>query len=122
MINSIVRRAGVRGIALAAAGLLLTACNVDKVLKVPDPDVSRPTDVSGKAGLPTLLAAAVGDFQVAFAGPASTIMAQRQCKTVRTRRSNVAVVRIRVRHGRSEAKYFRPRPAGQRGHGEAEDQ
>ena len=70
MINSIVRRAGVRGIALAAAGLLLTACNVDKVLKVPDPDVSRPTDVSGKAGLPTLLAAAVGDFQVAFAGTA----------------------------------------------------
>src|SRR5256885_6910834 len=70
MINSIGRRAGVRGIALAAAGLLLTACNVDKVLKVPDPDVSRPTDVSGKAGLPTLLAAAVGDFQVAFAGTA----------------------------------------------------
>src|SRR5438105_8314549 len=71
MINSIVRRAGVRGIALAAAGLLLTACNVDKVLQVPDPDVSRPTDISGKAGLPTLLAAAVGDFQVAFSGTGS---------------------------------------------------
>ena len=70
MLNRIARLAGGRGIALAAAGLLLTACNVDKVLKVPDPDVSRPGDVSGKAGLSTLLAAAVGDFQVAFAGTA----------------------------------------------------
>src|SRR5438094_4375540 len=70
MLNRIARRAGVRGIALAVAGLLLMACSVDKVLEVPDPDVSRPTDISGKAGLPTLLAAAVGDFQVAFAGTA----------------------------------------------------
>jgi len=50
------------------AAMLVSACSVDKVLQVPDPDVSRPTDVSGVAGLPTLLAAAVGDFQVAFAG------------------------------------------------------
>lgn len=61
------RRLGAR-LPLLAAALLLGACSVDKVLQVPDPDVSRPTDVAGKAGLPTLLAAAVGDFQVAFAG------------------------------------------------------
>ena len=70
MLNRIARRAGVRGLTLAAAGLLFTACSVDKVLEVPDPDVSRPTDIGGKAGLPTVLAAAVGDFQVAFAGTA----------------------------------------------------
>src|SRR5438067_3196670 len=70
MINRIAWRAGVRRLTLAAAGLLFTACSVDKVLQVPDPDASRPSDVSGKAGLPRLLAAAVGDFQVAFAGTA----------------------------------------------------
>src|SRR3954470_21981375 len=57
-----------RRTAFAIAAMLVSACSVDKVLQVPDPDVSRPTDVSGVAGLPTLLAAAVGDFQVAFAG------------------------------------------------------
>jgi hypothetical protein len=48
--------------------MLLSACSVDKLLRVPDPDVSRPTDITGKAALPTLLNAAIGDFQVAFAG------------------------------------------------------
>jgi hypothetical protein len=64
-------RSGARRAAFAAAAILLSACSVDKVLQVPDPDVSRPTDVNGKAGLPTLLASAVGDFQVAFAGTGS---------------------------------------------------
>ena len=68
MLNRIARRFGGRGAILAASALLLSACSVDKVLQVPDPDVSRPSDVGGKAGLPTLLASAVGDFQVAFAG------------------------------------------------------
>jgi hypothetical protein len=68
MLNRIVRGAGVRRATFAAVALLLSACSVDKVLQVPDPDVSKPGSVSGKAGLPTLLAAAVGDFQVAFAG------------------------------------------------------
>ena len=71
MPNRIARRLGKRGAILAATALLLSACSVDKVLQVPDPDVSRPTDITGKAGLPTLLAAAVGDFQVAFAGTGS---------------------------------------------------
>jgi hypothetical protein len=53
---------------LTIAALLITACSVDDVLKVPDPDVSRPPDVINAAGLPTVLAGAVGDFQVAFAG------------------------------------------------------
>lgn len=48
--------------------VLLAACSVDKVLQVPDPDVSNPSAVTGKAGLRTLLAAATGDFQVAFSG------------------------------------------------------
>ena len=69
MINRLLRqRIGGRGAVLAAAALLLSACSIDKVLKVPDPDVSRPTDLTGKAALPTLRAAAIGDFQVAFAG------------------------------------------------------
>jgi hypothetical protein len=54
-------------LALATA-LLFGACTVDKVLQVPDPDVSRPTDLSGPQALPTLLASAIGDFQVAFSG------------------------------------------------------
>jgi hypothetical protein len=64
-------RFGAGRFAVAAAAILLSACSVDKVLQVPDPDVSRPTDINGPAGLPTLLAAAVGDFQVAFAGTGS---------------------------------------------------
>jgi hypothetical protein len=50
------------------AGLLLGACTIDKVLQVPDPDVSRPGDLTGPQALPTLLASAIGDFQVAFSG------------------------------------------------------
>src|SRR5436190_4768187 len=70
MINRLTRRVGAQSMVVAAAALLLGACSVDKVLRVPDPDVSRPGDLTGKASLPTLLAAAVGDFQVAFAGTA----------------------------------------------------
>src|SRR5689334_3611439 len=53
---------------LTLAALMISACSVDNVLKVPDPDVARPGDVIKAAGLPTVLAGAVGDFQVAFAG------------------------------------------------------
>ena len=71
MLNRTNWRTGGRWTALAAAAVLLGACSVDKVLEVPDPDVSKPTAITGKAGLPTLLAAAVGDFQVAFSGTGS---------------------------------------------------
>jgi hypothetical protein len=69
MINRHTRRArALRLFGVSAAALLIGACSVDKVLQVPDPDVSRPTDLSGKQALPTLLASAIGDFQVAFSG------------------------------------------------------
>jgi hypothetical protein len=71
MRNRTLWRLGAGRAAVAAAAILLSACSVDKVLRVPDPDVSRPGDITGPAGLPTLLAAAVGDFQVAFAGTGS---------------------------------------------------
>src|ERR1043166_8035924 len=67
MLNRIMRRFGGRG-AILAVGALLSACSVDKVLQVPDPDVSSPSQLTGKAALPTSVAAAIGDFQVAFAG------------------------------------------------------
>ena len=69
MINRITRRArAVAPLSVLGAALLFGACSVDKVLQVPDPDVSRPTDLTGVQALPTLLASAVGDFQVAFSG------------------------------------------------------
>jgi len=69
MTNRTSRRAAAVGRLLVVAGaLVLGACSVDKVLQVPDPDVSRPNDLTGVQALPTLLASAVGDFQVAFSG------------------------------------------------------
>jgi len=53
---------------ITVAALMVGACSVDKMLEVPDPDVSRPPDVINAAGLPTVLAGAIGDFQVAYAG------------------------------------------------------
>ena len=47
MLNRMMWRSGARRATFAAAAILLSACSVDKVLQVPDPDVSRPTDVSG---------------------------------------------------------------------------
>jgi len=52
----------------AAAALLLGGCSVNDTLRVPDPDVTRPGDLTGPQALPTLLAGAIGDFQVAFSG------------------------------------------------------
>ena len=59
-------RLGVTGAfaALAALG----GCNVDKLLEVPDVDVVSPDALSGLAVLPNALAAAVGDFGVAYGG------------------------------------------------------
>ena len=55
------------GVALAgAAGL--AACNEQDLLNVPTPDVVLPKDINGAAALPAAYAAAVGDFQVAYAG------------------------------------------------------
>ncbi|MDB4876385.1 MAG: RagB/SusD protein [Gemmatimonadetes bacterium] len=49
-----------------AAGL--AACNQDKLLVAPTPDVVLPKDITGPAALPAAYAAAIGDFQVAYAG------------------------------------------------------
>jgi hypothetical protein len=55
------------GVALSSvAGLV--ACNQDKLLIAPTPDVVLPKDISGAAALPNAYAAAIGDFQVAYGG------------------------------------------------------
>jgi hypothetical protein len=57
----------VLGVALlGAAGI--GACNQDKLLVAPTPDVVLPKDITGPAALPNAYAAAIGDFQVAYAG------------------------------------------------------
>jgi hypothetical protein len=64
------------GRALVAAALAgaagLTACNQDKLLTVPTPDVVQPKDISGPSSLPSAFASAIGDFQVAYAGAYNT--------------------------------------------------
>jgi len=52
--------------AALAAGL--TACNEDKLLVAPTPDVVLPKDITGPDALPAAYAAAVGDFQIGYAG------------------------------------------------------
>ena len=55
------------GVALAgAAGF--AACSEQDLLNVPTPDVVLPKDINGASALPAAYAAALGDFQVAYAG------------------------------------------------------
>src|SRR5256885_10657203 len=60
------------GRALIAGALIgatsLAACNQDKLLTVPTPDVVLPKDITGAAALPSAYASAIGDFQIAYAG------------------------------------------------------
>lgn len=54
---------------MAAVGLLgLGACNTDKLLTAPTPDVVQPQDIAGTAALPNAFNAVLSDFQVGFAG------------------------------------------------------
>jgi hypothetical protein len=54
---------------LAAATLAsAVACNQDTLLEVATPDVVRPQDISGPSALPSAYAAAIGDFQIGYAG------------------------------------------------------
>ncbi|HUQ19123.1 MAG TPA: hypothetical protein VM099_05870 [Gemmatimonadaceae bacterium] len=46
----------------------IAACSSEKFLAVTDPDVARPTSLTGAAALPTLRAGAIGDFGVAYNG------------------------------------------------------
>jgi hypothetical protein len=64
-----------RGVALVAvAGLAaLAACNQDKLLTAPTPDVVLPQNLTGASVLPNAYAAALGDFQVAYAGSGGNV-------------------------------------------------
>ena len=57
---------------VAAVGGLV-ACNQDKLLTVPTPDVVLPKDLTGSTVLPNAYAAAIGDFQVAYAGSGGNV-------------------------------------------------
>jgi len=46
----------------------LAACNTDKLLTAPTPDVVLPKDITGPGALPSAYASAVGDFGLAYAG------------------------------------------------------
>ncbi|NUR36396.1 MAG: hypothetical protein HOQ30_20580, partial [Gemmatimonadaceae bacterium] len=46
----------------------LAACNTDKLLTVPTPDVVLPQDINSPSALPSAYAAALGDFQIAYGG------------------------------------------------------
>ncbi|MEP6989672.1 MAG: RagB/SusD family nutrient uptake outer membrane protein [bacterium] len=64
-------RAGV--MALTVGALATSAgCNQDKLLTVGTPDVVLPSDLTGPAALGSAYAAAIGDFQVAYAGSSSS--------------------------------------------------
>lgn len=52
---------------LGVAALAFAACTND-LLTVPDVDVVKPEALGGKSSLPSVLAAAIGDFGVAFGG------------------------------------------------------
>jgi hypothetical protein len=60
------------GRAIAAGALagvaILGACNQDSLLVAPTPDVVKPSDISGPTALPAAYAAAIGDFQIGYAG------------------------------------------------------
>jgi hypothetical protein len=60
--------------AALASAVGLAACNQDKLLTAPTPDVVLPKDISGPAALPSAFAAAIGDFQVAYAGGYGTAL------------------------------------------------
>jgi hypothetical protein len=52
-----------------ALALPLAACDTDSILNVEDPTFASPETLNTLAGLPTLIAGAIGDFQVAYSGP-----------------------------------------------------
>jgi hypothetical protein len=63
------RAAPVAALTIALAALLAaTACDLDSLLDVPDPEVATPQSLEGVAGLPVVLAGAKADFQLAYSG------------------------------------------------------
>ncbi|MGI8509437.1 MAG: hypothetical protein ACR2MQ_08935, partial [Gemmatimonadaceae bacterium] len=57
-----------RPVGLLALGMVPTlfACNTDRLLQVTDPDVARPTALTGASALPTLRSGALGGFGYAY--------------------------------------------------------
>ena len=53
----------------ALAALSLTGCDLDELLEVEDPEFATPETLANPQALPTLIAGALGDFQVAASGP-----------------------------------------------------
>jgi hypothetical protein len=64
-----------RALFVLLAMLPLAACSVDDIVKTKDPDIVTPNQLAGKAALPNGLAAAIGDFQLAYSG-SSTLEGQ----------------------------------------------
>src|SRR5919107_3824870 len=61
------RRRALLAVAILGAATL-AACDEDKLLTVPTPDVVLPQDIASRAALPSAFASAMGDFQLAYAG------------------------------------------------------
>ncbi len=63
---------------IVASLLAVTLAGCDNILKVSDPDVVRPDQLQGKDAIPTRVAGAILDFQIAFNGNFnnSTVVAQ----------------------------------------------
>src|SRR5215217_5435769 len=51
---------------IGAAGL--AACDQEKLLTAPTPDVVLPSDINSPSALPSAYAAAISDFQIAYGG------------------------------------------------------
>jgi hypothetical protein len=62
------RTAALRVMGWALGGLLVSACSIDDVLEVEDFEVATPESLENPSALPTLVAGAIGDFQVAYSG------------------------------------------------------
>ena len=51
------------------ATVALAGCDTDSLLEVDEPEFATPISLANPAALPTLVAGAFGDFQVAYSGP-----------------------------------------------------
>lgn len=61
------------GLAVAATGLALSACNTDRALSVSDVDVATLANLDNPSGLPVLYGGGLADFQVALTGTDAAI-------------------------------------------------
>src|SRR5215218_1904285 len=55
-------------VAVLLGTVTLAACDQDKLLTSPTPDVVLPGDIASRAALPSAFASAIGDFQLAYGG------------------------------------------------------